>query len=828
MANFFDQLAARYDSTQPFAPEPQQQMNAGAMASPFETSRATVRQTAMMTPVQQPLAQQPVVQPPQPVQATADTNPFDQFDTPADTAPIQYGDNSVETTEAQRVASETFNRDISDMVNSGATREQIEARVAQEHATGNRVAVTGLDEALAYRDRHHSPIAVGVANDAGLAKPADYHARDRGALDAAGVGAFDSITIGAGDELGGAIGATTNAVAGAFGGGTGEDWSDAYGRIRDENRQALNDAQHYHPGAYLGGQIVGGIATLPIGGGEAALAQGGWRAAGRLAGEGAVMGGAYGFNSGTDGVGDRLVEGAKGATLGAVGGAVLGSPMNAVARRVAANRATPSAGREILSAADRLSAGNGPGNEIRPLLGNTSNGGVGSMAQAMLEPTITGGRLGGLNAAVGRFEDQAERTARRIADDAAGGTSTDLTTAAARANDPNNPGSLAAYAGETERAASSVYSAAETASNGAQVPTPSTISRIDEILGDWDAVPGGVPGADTLRALRNDLANGPNGGTTSAAWTIPGLRRLRTSFGDRIESGQRELKEAAKRIWGPLSDDIFRGLRVAGQPDAARLYRQADRQWAQRVEHIGVINRVLGKDADLSADAVATRLSNMSQKDYGYLSRALGAIDPVQAQDIRGGLINQIGEMIPSRATVPGQFSLESFATRWGKVSDQAKTAMFGATTVRDLNDLATLAGSQRAVGQLGNSSRSGIMNENWKQSRAIAVEAGALVGGAWNPAVWGGLGLSAIAGRALATPMVARALVRGAESRSLEVLTRRLGEAARRYPAAEQDIFALRDAITAVPNGAITINLGDPQKEASPAGEANPFDQFD
>jgi hypothetical protein len=144
------------------------------------------------------------------------------------------------------------------------------------------------------------------------------------------------------------------------------------------------------------------------------------------------------------------------------------------------------------------------------------------------------------------------------------------------------------------------------------------------------------------------------------------------------------------------------------------------------------------------------------------------------------------------------------------------------------LNDLATLAGSQRAVGQLGNSSSSGIMNENWKQSRAIAVEGAALVGGSWNPAVWGGLGLSAIAGRALATPGVARALVRAGESRSLEALTRRLAEAARHYPAAEQDIFALRDAITQVPNGSVTINPDDRHEKAPPTGEANPFDQFD
>lgn len=841
MAGLFKPLFEQFGMSpvQPLQPLTIEPVSLGDTPSVFDQFGQAPQ--AAPQPIMQPQqAPQPMMQPeaapqppqvPQPVQQAAqDANPFDQFDEPAAasqgvqqaTQPVA-DPNAVDTTEAQRVASETFNRDISELVNSGATRQQIEARVAQEQAGGNDASLHGLDEALAYRDKYHSAVQVGIANEVRLAKPEDYHAPDRGAVDAAGVGAFDSITMGAGDEIGGAIGATTNAVAGAFGGGTGEDWSDAYGRIRDGNRQALNDAQHYHPGAYLGGQVVGGIATLPLGGGEAALAQGGWRAAGRLAGEGAVLGGAYGFNSGTGDLTDRLEEGAKGVALGAVGGVALGTPLNAVARRIAVNRATPSVGREILDAGERLSTGNGIGNEIRPLVGNTSDGGIAAQATAMLQPTITGGRIGGLNGAVNRFEEQAANTATRIADDAAGGASTDLSTAASRANDPTNPGSLAAYAGNTEQAAGTVYRSAEQTANGAQVPTPSTISRIDEILRDWDAVPGGVPGYDTLRALRNDLAAGPNGGSTSAVWSIDGLRRLRTSFGDRIESGQRQLQEAAKRLWPALSDDIFRGLRVSGNPDAARLYRQADRQWAQRIDGITVINRVLGKNADLSADAVAKNLSSMAKGDYDHLGRALNLIDPAQAGAIRGGLINALGEQIASRATRPGEFSLESFGTRWSKMSEEARNAMFAPSTVRDLNDLATLAGSQRRVGQLGNPSRSGITNQNWNETRAIGAETAALAGGVWNPAVWLTLVGSGVAGRLLATPGVARALVRGGESRSIEVMSRRLGEVARRYPAAEQDIAQFREAVSEkVSDHAVTIS------EKPATSEPNPFDQFD
>ena len=567
---------------------------------------------------------------------------------------------------------------------------------------------------------------------------------------------------------------------------------------------------------------------------------------GRVVAEGAGQGFVNGFNSGTDGLEDRLKTGAFGAGVGAIGGAVIGGPANAIARRVASNRAG-SVGSEVIEAADRLNRV-GPPEEIagtaaiRPLVGQVSNGGVGSQAQAFLQPTLVGGMpfMGGLWRKQGQFEQAVEGAANRIANDAAGGTATDLTSAAAITNNPNVRGSLGAYASNTEDAARSVYSQAEAAAGNARVPTPNAVRKLDEIIEKFGReTPGDVPGLNALRDLRENLVRGPDPNSTSAGWTIEGLRRLRTSFGDNLDSNARTVRQVANEIWGPLSDDIFRGLRVAGRPNAGQLYRQADRMWARRAEGMDVIQRVIGKDADLSADAVAGRIKSMSKRDYVYLARALNEIDPAQAAMVRGGLISSLGRPQASRATEEFGFSLESFATRWTDMSAQAKRALYSPQTVTDLDDLATLARANRAVGQLGNPSRSGIMMMNYNQAKTgagmigNALSGGALLAGQW-AALAGGIGVS----RILGSPGVARALVRGARSGKVEVAMRGLQAAASRTPTAAQDILQLRDALTGTVPGhaATTVAEGQPVETAAALPEqpsvetveANPFEEFD
>ena len=225
----------------------------------------------------------------------------------------------------------------------------------------------------------------------------------------------------------------------------------------------------------------------------------------------------------------------------------------------------------------------------------------------------------------------------------------------------------------------------------------------------------------------------------------------------------------------------------------------------------------------------------MSRSDYGQLSRAIAVLPADSQSSIRGAIVDNLGRANPGKQDATGErFSLETFLTQWShdKFSDQAKAAILPAQTVRDLNDLATLASAHRALRGRGNPSRSGVTVGN-------IGEIGALTSGAiFNPpaltaalAAYGG-------GRLLASPGVARAIVRASESRSLEVLSRRLSEAARRNPSLSQDILGFRDAVVSgkMPTNAVTIEqpgapeaTGIPGPEpVDPSTEPNPFDQFD
>jgi hypothetical protein len=118
-------------------------------------------------------------------------------------------------------------------------------------------------------------------------------------------------------------------------------------------------------------------------------------------------------------------------------------------------------------------------------------------------------------------------------------------------------------------------------------------------------------------------------------------------------------------------------------------------------------------------------------------------------------------------------------------------------------------------------------VNQNWDETRAIDVEGAALADDAQNPAVWLTLVRSRVAGRLLATPGIARALVGGGESRSIAVMSLSIGEVVRRYPAAEQDIARFPSAVAGeVPPNAVTINPVSHSQVAD--SEHNPFDQFD
>lgn len=232
-----------------------------------------------------------------------------------------------------------------------------------------------------------------------------------GALQSFGTGAADLASFGLADELG----------AGArWLGGKVLPWQSnvTYDQALQEVRGKDKAVAEANPNTYLAGQIVGGIG---VGSGLAraglsptANAPQGASLLNRVlrgAGEGAVLGGAYGVGSG-EGTADRALQGAIGAGTGmAVGGAVplvaqgASSAYRNVADRLAANQAARSAGTtpevaRLLTETMEADASLGPQG-----LANMQRAGqeamladAGPNARAVLDTSIQRGGPGAVNA----------------------------------------------------------------------------------------------------------------------------------------------------------------------------------------------------------------------------------------------------------------------------------------------------------------------------------------------------------------------------------------------------------------------------------------------
>ena len=133
---------------------------------------------------------------------------------------------------------------------------------------------------------------------------------------AGAAGLADMLSFGFADEIAGGIETAVRKVQGDK-----RPASEIYTGFRDQVRQGMAADAEAAPSDYLGGQVLGGAASLGIGSGVKAatgLLPKVWQGVK----SGAKFGASYGFGSG-DGLQDSLVEAGKGALTGAaVGGAV--------------------------------------------------------------------------------------------------------------------------------------------------------------------------------------------------------------------------------------------------------------------------------------------------------------------------------------------------------------------------------------------------------------------------------------------------------------------------------------------------------------------------
>jgi hypothetical protein len=506
-----------------------------------------------------------------------------------------------------------------------------------------------------------------------------------------------------------------------------------------------------------GATAIGAPAALAIGAG--------------MAGEGAL---AAGLTTDAKTPGGVAKDMATGAVLGVgVGGAARG--LRALA---STPTATATAGREVLDAADRLSR---DGLQVRPLPAD-----VGGTLTKTLSGAVESGHVGAvpIRSAQGAYLDAVEAARDRAASLAGNGAAPrDLESVGSDVL--HGVGGLGDYEARSGEHAGKLYDDAAALAGNTQISTPRTLNAVNALIGRAEQTPGNSAGLDALKSLRDDLTPTPDsvskpsiwdrefGGEASptvsqgnrAQYAIDNLRRLRTSFGDNFDAGQRSARDAANTLWGPLSDDIQDGLKAAGKTDAADAYNAADAHFAQRQQNLdNIVKPIL---ANRSSEQLGQHLGNLARNNSDLLHQGLGLMDSDQAAQTRAAIVGSLGKASAGTQNAANDaFSLSKFGTDWSKLSSGTKSALSSGQSGQDLEDIARLSQS--------NKESAGFRNHSGT-ARAMHTLQGVVRGGlllAHPFATLGEAGGEYALGRGLASPTAARALTRLGEARPISTMT--------------------------------------------------------
>lgn len=341
----------------------------------------------------------------------------------------------------------------------------------------------------------------------------------------------------------------------------------------------------------------------------------------------------------------------------------------------------------------------------------------------------------------------------------------------------------------TSQRGSRLYERAGKAAKGVTIKPIGAIGVIDDNITQLSKL-GGTNSTiiNGLKTLRNDIADGLD---------VTGLRDARTSLGGAVFDGKiRSSKE--QKLYGDvlsaLSQDIEAGLRQAGKPDAANMFKSADNFWKQRVEQIDeVLQPIMGKGK--SGEDVISSLEAMSRGKKGgvkRLSRLMAELPKNDAQSVRETLVSRLGNATAGQQDDIGStFSASTFLTNWNRMSARGKAVMFQQGELRkNLDEIAKIANSTKQAQKFANSSQTG------------GVIGGALTGGnvvglmiepLTNSAALGGQFLT---GRLMASPAFARWLAKipkNMNPRAEKAYIDRLSVIAAREPVIANDIKSIQ-----------------------------------
>jgi hypothetical protein len=211
---------------------------------------------------------------------------------------------------------------------------------------------------------------------------------------------------------------------------------------------------------------------------------------------------------------------------------------------------------------------------------------------------------------------------------------------------------------------------------------------------------GALPGAGKAADFVEEAINRPG-------LTYDGIKRLRTSLGEMLESGR--LPEGVsegelRRIYGALSDDLRTAVIDAGGPRAAVAFERANRLAAGVADWRDQLRKILGpttRSGEGIYEAVARMAGQGASADQQGLLAARAAVPREVWQDIASTTISRLGR---NRA---GEFSPALFIRDYNRLSDVGKRTLFGTVgsgnVIPFLDDIAQISERFVQAGKLAN-----------------------------------------------------------------------------------------------------------------------------
>lgn len=191
------------------------------------------------------------------------------------------------------------------------------------------------------------------------------------------------------------------------------------------------------------------------------------------------------------------------------------------------------------------------------------------------------------------------------------------------------------------------------------------------------------------------------------------LKNMRSSIGEKLETptiGPDSIPRGQlKRLFGALTNDMY-GMARAHSPAAEKALTEATQQYRLRMGIIDRLDRLTNKD---SPESVFSDINIAASEGAGANAKLLSTIKkvltPKEWGDVGATIVQRLGNPTPGRKPAPGQpqFSVDSLATNWDKLSPRAKDLLFGpdkpGTARGGLEQLARAAASIKNVGKLAN-----------------------------------------------------------------------------------------------------------------------------